>query len=264
MKRWSVLLFGVVSYGLFLATFLYLAAFIGGFYVPTTLDGPLSSSWTEALAVNILLLGLFAVQHSVMARPGFKKWLTRLLPAAAERSAYVLASNAALGLIFWQWRPMGGTIWSLESAAARSVLWGLFACGWLTVLVTTFLINHFDLFGLRQVWLYFWRQPCTPLPFVTPGPYRFVRHPLYIGWLMAFWATPHMTLAHFVFALVMLAYILTAIWFEEKDLIRFHSEYAEYRSRVPMLIPRPFRGGIATGNVGSSEPHSNRRHNPVN
>jgi protein-S-isoprenylcysteine O-methyltransferase Ste14 len=173
-----------------------------------------------------------------MARRGFKSWLTRVVPVPMERSVYVLASNAALGLLMWQWRPLGGVLWNLQSPLGLGIAWTLFALGWLTVLVMTFLINHFDLFGLRQVWLFFRGRPYTALHFVTPGPYRHIRHPLYAGWMLAFWATPLMTAAHFVFALGMTAYMLIAIVFEERDLIRFHADYATYREKVPMLIPR--------------------------
>jgi methanethiol S-methyltransferase len=238
MKRWSVLLYGVASYVLFLATFVYMVGFIGGFLVPTKLDGPPTANLSEALMVDALLVLLFGMQHSVMARPGFKRWWTRHVPSSAERSTYVLASNLALGLLFWQWQPLGGVIWNLESPMVRISAWGLFALGWLIVLWSTALINHFDLFGLRQVWLYFRSQPYTQLPFVTPGPYRFVRHPLYLGWLLVFWATPTMTVAHIIFAAAMTAYILFAISFEERDLIRVHADYAEYRRRVPMLLPK--------------------------
>jgi protein-S-isoprenylcysteine O-methyltransferase Ste14 len=237
MKRWSVLLFGLMSYGLFLLTFLYLAGFVGGFVTPTRLDGPLTVPLGEALAVDACLILLFGLQHSVMARPAFKAWLTRFVPQPAERSVYVLASNAALALMFWQWRPLGGIIWSAESDIGLAASWALFAIGWLTVLYTTFLINHFDLFGLRQVWLYFRGRPYTPLSFVVPGPYRHIRHPLYVGWMIAFWATPVMTAAHLIFAVGMTAYMLIAIWFEERDLVRAHAGYAGYRAEVPMLIP---------------------------
>lgn len=238
MKRWSVLLYGVASYGLFLVTFLYLAAWMGGVFVPTTLDGPAETSLAKALAIDAVLILIFGLQHSVMARPGFKKRWTNLVPEPIERSTYVLATNAALALMFWQWRPLGGVIWNIESPTGRMVLWGLFGVGWLTVLVTTFLINHFDLFGLRQVWLFFRQRPYAHLPFVMPGPYRYVRHPLYIGWITAFWATPTMTVAHLVFAAGMTVYILIAITYEERDLTQAHSGYAEYRRRVPKFLPR--------------------------
>jgi methanethiol S-methyltransferase len=243
MKRIAVFTYGLISYAIFFCTFLYAAGFVGGFLVPTTLDGEPSVPLWQALLVNTLLLGVFAVQHSVMARPAFKRWWTRFVPEPAERSTYVLFSSLALIALFAFWQPMGGVIWDVQDPLARAVLYSLFGFGWLLVLVTTFLINHFDLFGLRQVWLYLRGRPYTQLRFVTPGPYRIVRHPLYVGWLFAFWATPAMTAAHLVFAAATTAYILIAIQLEERDLIAAHGQdYAEYRRRVPMLIPRLFRG----------------------
>lgn len=251
MNRWAVLFFGVASYVWFFLSFLYLCAFIGGFWVPTTLDGPPKSPFAIALVINLLLILLFGLQHSVMARPGFKKWWTRIIPLPIERSTYVFATNLALLLMFVFWQPLGGVIWDVQAPAGRALLWALFAFGWLTVLITTFLINHFDLFGLRQVWLYFLGKPYTQLAFVTPGPYRMVRHPLYVGWLFAFWATPTMTVSHLVFAAGLTLYILVAIRFEERDLVQYHADYADYRRRVPMLIPRLF-GRIASHNVEST------------
>jgi protein-S-isoprenylcysteine O-methyltransferase Ste14 len=240
MKRIGVFAFGVASYALFFATFLYAVGFIGGFVVPTTLDGAPQVPLWHALAVNVLLLGAFAVQHSVMARQAFKRWLTRFVPQAMERSIYVLASSLALIALFAHWQPMGGEIWHVTDPIGQGVLYALFGFGWLLVLVTTFLINHFDLFGLRQVWLYLRGKEYTPLKFVTPGPYKLVRHPLYLGWLFAFWATPTMTLAHLVFAIATTAYILIAIQLEERDLIDVHgADYTEYRRNVPMIVPMP-------------------------
>jgi protein-S-isoprenylcysteine O-methyltransferase Ste14 len=239
MHRIGVFVYGVLSYVLFLATFLYAVGFVGGFGVPRSLDSTATGPLGVALAVDLLLLAAFALQHSVMARPAFKAWWTRTVPPPAERSTYVLASSLALLLLFWQWRPLGGVVWQVESAAAQVVLYALFAGGWLTVLISTFLINHFDLFGLRQVWLYLRGEPYRPLAFGTPGPYRYVRHPLYVGWLLAFWSTPTMTAAHLLFAVMTTAYILIAIQLEERDLVAAHGErYAEYRRSVPMLIPR--------------------------
>jgi protein-S-isoprenylcysteine O-methyltransferase Ste14 len=191
-----------------------------------------------ALLIDVGLLTLFATQHSIMARKWFKKWWTRIVPKPLERSTYVLFSSLALILLFWQWRPLGGVVWSLEEPVGRLVLRALFAFGWLTVLVSTFLINHFDLFGLRQVWLYLRGRSYTTLKFGTPGPYRLVRHPLYVGWLFAFWSTPTMTFAHLLFSIATTAYILLAIQFEERDLAREHGDtYEAYRRSVPMLIP---------------------------
>jgi len=238
-RRLAVLGYGLFSYAIFLGTFLYACGFVGGFLVPKSIDSTPTASFGVALAINLGLLALFAVQHSVMARPRFKRWLAGLLPEAAERSTYVLCSSLALILLFVFWAPMGGQIWHVENPIGRALLQTAFAFGWGLVLVTTFLINHFDLFGLRQVWKYFRNVPYRPLPFVTPGPYKLVRHPLYVGWFIGFWAAPTMTVAHFVFAVMTAAYILVAIRLEERDLVDFHGrDYADYRSRTPMLIPR--------------------------
>ena len=237
-KRLSFFAYGVVSYLIFLATFLYAIAFVGGFAVPSRLDGPLQTSLPQALLINCVLLTIFAVQHSVMARPWFKERWTRIVPWAIERSTYVLFASLALLLLFWQWRPIGVEIWTIEHPIAKAALWTLFAVGWATVLIVTFLINHFDLFGLRQVWLPLVGKPYTRVSFRTPLPYRFVRHPLYLGFLLAFWMTPTMTLAHLMFAIATTAYIVLAIQFEEHDLIAEHgASYEDYRRRVPMLLP---------------------------
>jgi protein-S-isoprenylcysteine O-methyltransferase Ste14 len=238
VRRLLLLTYGILCYVLFLATSLYAVGFIGGFLTPTRLDGSREGSLAAALAIDGGLLVLFAVQHSGMARPAFKRWLTRLIPGPAERSTYVLLSNAALFVLFWQWRPLGGVVWEVPGAAARAAVFAVFAAGWLAVLGTTTLINHVDLFGLRQVWLAFRGVPYTPLRFTTPGPYRLVRHPLYVGWLTVFWAAPTMTASHLLFAIGTTAYILAAIRWEERDLIAAHPEYAAYRRRVPMLLPR--------------------------
>lgn len=237
-KRIAFFIYGTLSYLIFFGTFLYAIGFIGNFGVPTTLDGVRSGPLGIALAIDVGLLGLFAVQHSVMARKWFKDWWTRIVPKPLERSTYVLFSSLALILLFWLWRPLGGVVWSIEDPAAQFILRGLFAFGWGLVLVSTFLINHFDLFGLRQVWLYLLGRPYTALRFGTPGPYRLVRHPLYVGWLFAFWSTPTMTLAHLLFSVATTAYILIAIQLEERDLVREHGDsYEAYRRSVPMLIP---------------------------
>ena len=237
IKRIGFFVYGVVSYAIFFATFLYAIGFIGGFLVPTTLDGAPRVPLAAGLAVNAALLGLFAVQHSVMARKWFKERWTRIVPPVLERSTYVLLSSVALVLVFRFWQPLGGVVWQVDDPLARNLLYAGFAFGWALVLVSTFLINHFDLFGLRQVWLYLRDRPYTQLRFGTPGPYRLVRHPLYVGWFFAFWMTPVMTYAHLLFAVATTAYILVAIQFEERDLVREHPEYADYRRRVPMLVP---------------------------
>jgi len=240
VRRVCAFLYGTVSYAIFFGTFLYAIGFVGNLVVPKSMDSTLEGPLGQALLVNIALLGLFALQHSVMAQPTFKRWWTKIVPHPVERSTYVLFSSAALLLLFWQWQPMGGIIWEVQNSLGRGMLFSLFAGGWLLVLVSTFLINHFDLFGLRQVYLYLRGKAYTPVKFRTPGPYQYVRHPLYTGWLLAFWATPTMTVTHLVFALVTTAYILIAIQLEERDLLAAHEEYDEYRRQVPMLLPRLF------------------------
>jgi methanethiol S-methyltransferase len=244
MKRILIFLYGVLSYAAALATLVYAIGFIGGFGVPISLDSPRKIGLGTALTIDLALLALFAVQHSVMARPAFKRWWTRIVPASAERSTYVLFSSLALILLFAYWQPLGGMVWSMTSSAGVITMYSLFAAGWALLLYVTFLIDHFDLFGLRQVWLTLRGKPYGAVPFVTPWLYRQVRHPLYIGWLMIVWATPVMTVSHLVFAAMCTAYILAAIRFEERDLIHFHPEYAEYKRRVPMLLPLllKFRG----------------------
>jgi len=249
MSRLLVFGYGLVSYGVFFVTYLYAAGFVGNLFVPKSLDSPATAPLGTALLINLGLLSLFAVQHSVMARPGFKRVLTRVVPKAAERSTYVLASSLALILLFWQWSPLGGVVWDIQNATGRAIAYALFAFGFLLVLVTTFLINHFDLFGLRQVWMHLRGREYRPLDFVTPGPYRLVRHPLYVGWFFAFWATPTMTVTHLLFAVMTTAYILVAIQLEEHDLIAAHPEYAEYKRRVPMIVPIPRRPADAVETV---------------
>lgn len=242
MKKLLALTYGIVCYVCFLGAFLYLFGFLGNLLVPNSIDSPAEGPFWVALLVNTGLVLVFGLQHSLMARPTFKNYWTRFVPKPIERSTYVMFTNVALVLMFWFWKPMGGIVWNVESPVGRIALYSLFAAGWLLVLATTFLINHFDLFGLRQVWLYLRGKEYTAPGFVTPGPYKYVRHPLYVGWLTAFWATPTMTVAHLVFALGMTAYILVAIWFEERNLAEHHGEpYVEYRRRVGMLIPAILR-----------------------
>jgi methanethiol S-methyltransferase len=237
-RRLAVFLYGLACYAIFFGTFLYAVGFIGNLSVPKSIDSTPQKPLLQALLINVLLLGIFAVQHSLMARPFFKQAWTRIVPKQAERSTYVLFSSLALILMFWQWQPMGGIVWDVQDRVARGLLLSLFGFGWLLVLASTFLINHFDLFGLRQVTLYLLGKEYTRLPFKTPGLYKFVRHPLYVGWFFAFWATPTMTAAHLVFALATTAYILMAIQWEERDLLDEHGKvYENYRRNVPMLIP---------------------------
>jgi protein-S-isoprenylcysteine O-methyltransferase Ste14 len=255
MKRAIIFAYGTTCYVISLATFVYAVGFVGNFAVPTTLDGRASGSPWTALAVNLGLLTAFALQHSVMARPVFKSWWTRIVPKAAERSIYVLFTCIALFALFAFWQPMGGVIWNVNNVIGQILLYGLFGFGWVIVLLATFLINHFDLFGLRQVWLELRGKQYTPLKFSTPWLYRHVRHPLYVGWLLVFWATPTMSAAHLVFALVTTAYILVAIQLEERDLVAQHGvDYEAYRKRVPMLIPSVFRSS-ERNRLGSAAPH---------
>ncbi|HEY5807778.1 MAG TPA: hypothetical protein VIT67_07405 [Povalibacter sp.] len=252
MKRLLVLLYGVACYAVFFASFLYAIGFVGNLWVPRTIDAAPATPLGEALLINVALLGLFALQHSVMARPAFKRWWTRIVPTAAERSTYVLLSSLALILLFWQWRPIGALVWDIQSDAGRALLYGGYAFGWVLLLVATFLINHFDLFGLRQVWLYFRGRPYAELPFRTPALYKLVRHPIYVGWLLIFWCAPTMTAAHLLFAVLTTAYILIAIQFEEHDLRNAFPEYETYRKRVPMLIPfTAARSKAATDRINS-------------
>ncbi len=238
LNRVAIFAYGVASYAVFLGTFLYAVGFIGNFAVPTALDSPAAGPWQTGLLVNLGLLLIFALQHSIMARPAFKRMITRVIPVAAERSTYVLASSIALALLFWQWRPLGGSVWNVEGhAVAKFLLLAGYGFGWALVLTATFVINHFDLFGLRQVWKQLQNHPPSNVPFVMPVLYRIVRHPLYVGWLFAFWCTPAMTVSHLVFASIATAYILVGIQLEERDLMRDHPEYAGYRRQVPMLIP---------------------------
>lgn len=231
-------LYGALSYATFVATLLYAVGFVGNFAVPKSMDSASTGSLLFAFLVDAGLLALFAVQHSVMARPAFKRAVTRILPATIERSTYVLASSAALFFLFWQWKPLGGSIWNVQNMAGRLLIYAGFGAGWLLVLLATFAISHFDLFGLRQVWRHLLGQPQTSLRFSTPFLYRIVRHPLYVGWFLAFWCTPTMTVTHLFFAVMTTAYILIAIQLEERDLMKVHPEYERYREQVPMLVPR--------------------------
>jgi len=237
-NRTAILLYGLKAYAAFVFTVCYAAGFVGNYLVPKSIDSPRTTPFLTALLINAGLLALFAVQHSVMARPFFKRWITRYIPEAAERSTYTLAASLALLLLFWLWQPMGGVLWQVENPVGGVLLQVGSALGWLQVLGTTFLINHFDLFGLRQVWLHFRNQDYTPVRFNTPGPYKLIRHPLYVGFLFAFWCTPTMTATHLFFAVMTTGYILVAIQLEERDLQKVHPEYTGYKRRTPMLVPR--------------------------
>jgi methanethiol S-methyltransferase len=243
MSRWSVLVYGAVAYLIFLASILYAVGFVGGFLVPKDIDSGSEGATALALLINLALLSLFALQHSIMARPAFKRWWTRIIPPAMERSTYVLASSTSLFLMFWLWQPLPSVVWQVTEPWAVAALWAVFGIGWLIVLVSTFLINHFDLYGLRQVFLYFTEQPYTPVPFRTPWLYRVVRHPIMLGFLIAFWAIPTMTQGHLLFSAVVTAYVLIALQLEERDLRAHHGEaYTAYQRQVRMLVPLPKSG----------------------
>jgi protein-S-isoprenylcysteine O-methyltransferase Ste14 len=232
--------FGVASYLVFLMSFLYAIGFVGNILVPKSIDSGAASQLATALLVDLLLLGLFAIPHSVMARPWFKGWWTRFVPSEIERSTYVLVSSLLLGLLFWRWRPVPNIVWAITNPIGRWFMHGVFWGGWAIVFVSTFLINHFDLFGLRQVCLYAAGRPYTPIAFKASGLYCYVRHPLMLGFLLAFWATPLMTTGHLLFAVATTAYIIIAVQFEERDLVRFHGEqYKAYQQQVGMLLPLP-------------------------
>lgn len=242
MRRVMYFIYGTICYVMFLGTFGYAIGFLVNFAVPRSIDKGPATAPSTAIVVNILLLGLFGLQHSVMARPTFKKWWTRYVPEPIERSTYVLFTNIVLILLFWQWRPINGIVWDVQGELARTSIYALFGLGWLVVFVSTVMLNHLDLFGMRQVWLHLLGRQYTRLPFKVPVFYRYARHPLYVGWLMTFWITPTMTAGHLLFAAVNTAYILIAIRLEERNLIEAHGDnYAEYRRMVPMLIPKPGR-----------------------
>lgn len=238
MRRMLIFLYGLVSYVFFLVTLLYAIGFVTGIVVPKTIDGGAIVPVLEALVVNLALLTLFAVQHSVMARQGFKRWWTTIIPASAERPTYVLLATAALALLLWQWRPLPDIVWQVSNPQVANGLLGLSLFGWLLVVLSTFMINHFELFGLYQVVMNLLGKTIPPAHFKTPGLYKLVRHPIYLGFIIAFWATPVMTYGHLLFAAVTTAYILVGIMLEERDLVEiFGDDYRRYRERVSMLIP---------------------------
>jgi protein-S-isoprenylcysteine O-methyltransferase Ste14 len=248
MQRIGTLLYGIVCYAIFFASFLYLVGFVGDLAVPKSIDSGAPGPLGRALVVNTLLLALFGVQHSVMARPRFKAWWTRFVPRPIERSTYVLASSAVLALLFGLWQPIPASVWEISGPVGSAVARGLFLGGVGLVLYSTFLIDHFDLFGLRQVVLHFRRKAYAEKRFATPSLYRFLRHPLYVGWIVTFWATPVMSAGHFVFALVMTAYILVAIPLEERDLESALGEgYRRWRESTPAFVPGMGGPGGAPG-----------------
>lgn len=238
MKRGFIFLYGIISYLLFFSFFLYLVGFLGGFYVPKTVASPEKMPWQGAFFINVLLLVLFSVQHSGMARSSFKKWLTRFIPQPMERSTYVLSTVIIFSIVLWLWQPMNATIWQVENSIVVFVINALFWLGWGILLISTYLIDHFELFGLKQVYFQLRKKQMPAIGFVTPFFYKYVRHPMMIGIIVAMWATPHLTVGHLIFALGMTIYIGIGVAFEEKDLIKhFGKRYRAYQAQVPSIIP---------------------------
>ena len=240
MRRRLFFIYGATAYVLFLAIYVYMAGFLGNFWVPKSVESPSAEPVAMAVLINLALLALFGVQHSVMARPAFKRIWTRIIPEPIERSTYVMASNAVTILLMAQWRGIDRVVWHVEQPVMRAAIWSLFAVGWLLVPAVTMMIHHFDLFGMRHVWLHLRGRDYGSLEFRTPFLYKHVRHPLYIGWMIFFWATPTMTAGHLLFAGVLSGYMVLAVRFEERDLVtHFGEKYEAYRRQVPMFIPRP-------------------------
>lgn len=239
MKNMAIFIYGIIAYVLFLAAFLYAIGFVGNLLVPKGIDSGTETTLLNAIVINALLLSVFAIQHSVMARPAFKRWITKMISPAMERSTFVLLSSLALLLIYWQWRPITTIVWEVQNPVFAYVLLGLFALGWLIVLLSTFMINHFELFGLKQIYDNLKRRPTTHSKFQTLYLYKIIRHPIMLGFIIAFWATPVMTVGHLLFAVVTTVYILVAVsYLEERDLRTFIGErYETYQKEVPMLIP---------------------------
>ncbi len=253
MTRRLFFLYGVGCHLLFLGTYAYMAGFVGNLFVPRTIDTAAGESLASSIVVDLLLLGMFAVQHSVMARPAFKRIWTGLVPKPIERSTYVLLSCLVLILMMWQWRGIDTVVWDVAQPVLRNLLWGLFALGWLLVPIVSLMIDHFDLFGMCEVWLYLKGREYEPLPFRVPALYKNVRHPLYVGWALAFWAIPTMTVGHLLFAGVLTGYMGLAAVIEEQDLVaHFGRQYQEYRRRVPMFVPR-FRSRSASPSTAVPE-----------
>jgi len=259
LTRIAAFLYGVVCYVFFLAVFLYAIGFVGNIGVPKSIDSGTAPPLAQALIINILLLSLFAIQHSGMARIGFKRVWTRLVPEPVERSTYVLIASAVLAVVMWGWQPMPSEIWHVQNSTGRMVLLGLFGLGWFAVLLSTWLVDHFGLFGMRQVYCYAKGVPYQPPQFKTPGLYKMVRHPLYLGFIVAFWSTPVMSAGHLLFAAMCTGYIVVAIQFEERDLIHFYGDaYRAYRQRVSMLIPLRFRSAATSAESGKGKGHAAR------
>ncbi|HWN71984.1 MAG TPA: hypothetical protein VNM90_30300 [Haliangium sp.] len=246
MKRFMTLLYGVISYVVFLGALVYLIGFLNGFLVPKGIDDGDAVPLAQGVLIDVGLILLFALQHTVMARPWFKSWSKRVLPETIERSTFVLLAGVTLLVLFWQWRPLPGIVWHVDSAGWIYTIYGLQALGWGLVLLSTFLINHFELFGLQQVYLHWRRRQPMPPTFRLPWLYRLVRHPLMLGFLVAFWSVPHMTQGHLIFTLAMTAYIFVGIYFEERDLVRtFGKQYSEYQQATPMIVPMPRREPVS-------------------